>query len=117
MTVQLDKAMAEIVDALTAAGVRASADERDMNPPAAYVSVRRLAWDRLAGYSMDVAVYAVVPNTGRLPALAALGPMVEQIRAVWPAASATAEDLYPLDSGDPLPAFRFDLSVTVDDDD
>lgn len=113
---QLDTAIAAIVDRLTDAGIRASADERDMNPPAVYVSLRRLMFDHLAGYTMECALYAVVPNTGRLSSLAALGPLADQLRAVWPTAEAVAEDLYPLDPGDPLPALRFDLSVKVDDD-
>ena len=111
----LSAAVAAVVDELSAAGIRATADERDLNPPAVYVSPRRMDLNKLAGYSMTLAVYAVVPNTGRLTSLDALGPLVDQVRDVWGVTGGTFEDLTPLDAGDPLPAVRFDLSVTVEE--
>lgn len=112
----IDAVVAEVVDKLTAAGLRATADERDLNPPGVYVSARSIAFDRLAGYTTQFHLYAVVPNTGRRPSLAALGPLADQVRAVWDVRAGTFEDLAPLDQGDPWPALRFDLTIHACDD-
>lgn len=102
-----------VVDKLTAAGLTACADQRDLNPPAVYVTPPVVTWDKLAGYTATLDLYAVVPASGRLDALTALGPLLDAVRAVWPASEAFPVDLQPLEGTDPMPAYRLPLTVHV----
>lgn len=104
---------AQIVADLQAAGIPATADNRDLNPPGVYVAAPTLAWDRLAGYSLAYDLYAAVPNMGRLDALTQLGPLVEQVRGVWASDHAYPVDLIVPDRTDPLPAYRLPITVHV----
>jgi hypothetical protein len=106
-------AVTEMVTTLEAAGVTACADQRDLNPPACYVAPPSIAWNRLEGWTGTVDLYAVVPATGRVDALSALGPLVDAIVAVYPASVGYPIDLQPLDGTDPLPAYRLPVSIHV----
>lgn len=102
-----------VVAALVAAGLHATDDQRNLNPPGVYVTPPIITWDKLAGYTAALDLYAVVGATGRHEALAALGPLVDQVRAVWPARDGFPVDLQPLDGIDPMPAYRLPITVTV----
>ena len=112
----IGQATAVIVDKLTAAGIAACADMRDLNPPAVLVSAPVIDWDRLTGYTATWQLYAVVPNAGRLAALDTLGTLIEQVRAVWPVEHGDPVDLPSLDTADPLPAYRLPLQQRVCED-
>lgn len=105
-----------VVDALLDAGVPATDDQRDLDPPGVYVTPPIVTYDKLAGYTATLDMYAVVPAAGRREALAALGPLVDQVRAVWPVRDAFPVDLQPLEGTDPLPAYRLPLTVNVSGD-
>lgn len=109
----LSAALADVVDALTAAGIAAVVDMRDLNPPAVYVAAPQLAFDRLRGWTAVVDLWAVVPAAGRLQALSGLGPLLAQVIDVWPATAAYPADLPPLDGGDPMPAYRLTCPIRV----
>lgn len=108
--------VATVVAELLEVGLHATDDQRDLNPPGVYVTPPIVTWDKLgAGYTAALDLYAVVPAAGRHEALEQLGPLVDQVRAVWPALNAFPYDLAPLEGTDPLPAYRMPLIVTVGD--
>lgn len=111
----LAQATTQIVDALVAAGIEATADNRNLNPPAVYVAAPVVLYDRLAGYTLTYDLYAAVPNMGRLDALAQLGPLVAAVRDVWAGDSAHPVDLIVPDQTDTLPAYRIPITVHVGD--
>lgn len=102
-----------VVAALVAAGLHATDDQRDLNPPGVYVTPPDPTWNKLGGYSAALDLYAVVPAAGRHEALSQLGPLVDAVRAVWPVRQGFHVDLAPLEGTDPLPAYRLPLTVTV----
>jgi hypothetical protein len=102
----------EVVEMLTDAGIPATADTRDLNPPAVLVGAPSFVpGGRLAGDVATFTLWAVVPNAGRLAALDNLGPLVEQVTAVLACDAATPADLLVPDGGDPLPGYQ--LTATV----
>lgn len=102
-----------VVDALTAAGISATDDQRTLEPPAVYVTPPIITWSKLTGYSAALDLYVVVPAAGRHEALTALGPLVDRVRDVWPARDGFPVDLAPLDGVDPLPAYRLPITLEV----
>lgn len=106
-------AVLEVVDALTMAGISAVVDQRDLNPPGVLVSAPTITFNRLRGWTATLDLYAVVPSAGRAQSLAALGPLVDQVTAIWPATYGYPVDLPNLDGGDPLPAYRLPIPIRV----
>lgn len=104
----IDLALQQIVDDLKVAGIRATLDERDVNPPCVFVTFDPSggAFDRLVGSSWQAVVWlrCVAPNSGRKAAWRTLGPFVSRVRAVVPTRSWFPQDLIPPDGGDPFPA-------------
>ena len=103
----------EVAGKLEAAGLRVAVDQRDVNPPCVYVAPPTVSWDRLRGATATLDLYAVVPSSGRRTALVALGPLIEQVVAVWPASVGYPTDLQPLDVTDPMPAYRLPINLDV----
>jgi hypothetical protein len=116
VTVDLDGAVADVVDTLQAAGIRAAADPRDLNPPAVYVAPPELTF-RFAKLSYDATwtLAVVVPNTGRRQSLALLGPLVAAVVAVFPAiTTARPVDLVGgLEAAGPLPAYELTMTTRI----
>lgn len=116
MTVDLAGAVADVVDRLKAAGIRATADPRDLNPPAVYVAPPELSF-RFAKLTYDASwtLAAVVPNVGRKQALDLLGPLIESVLAVFPAITGgRAVDLTGgLDGGGPQPAYELTMTTRI----
>lgn len=103
----------DVVQRLSAAGLRATADVRDLNPPAVYVGSPSAAYGRLATWTSELDLYVVVPNAGRLEALAALGPMLEQVFDVMGGGTAFPFDLVVAGTPDPLPGYRIHYALKI----
>jgi hypothetical protein len=105
-----------VVDRLTAAGLRATLDERDVNPPAVYVGPPSVSW-RFHARDFDAVftAWVVVPNSGRDIALGNLGPLVDRAAAAIARPITTAEpgDLSVPDITAPLPAYRLSWTERV----
>ena len=102
----------EVVDLLAAAGITATADPRDLNPPGVLVGPPSFEpHARLAGITATYTLWAVVPNAGRLAALDALGPLIDQVSGAIRVDTAIPNDLLMPDGGDPLPGYQ--LTATV----
>lgn len=112
----LAQAAQAIVDRLTDAGVRASVDERDLNPPAVFVGPPVLSW-RFGKGSTDATwtLVAVVPNTGRNIALTNLGALVTSTAAALGLAIVTARpmDLSVPDQAAPLPGYALEFTQRI----
>jgi hypothetical protein len=102
-----------VTDQLTAAGIRACADTRDLNPPAVYVGAPTVQYGRLAAWTAQLTVYAVAPNAGRLDALTVLGPLLGQVFDVLGPTTATPFDLIVHGAPDPLPSYRCTYTLTI----
>lgn len=110
----LDAAVAAIVDRLKAAGVRACTDERDLNPPAVWVGPPILAFRFGKGfYDAEYHLFAAVPNTGRDTANKNLGALITAVQDALAGAVVTGRpiDLTVPDAAVPLPAY--DLTFTA----
>jgi len=103
--------LAQLVEDLSAAGVRATADQRTLNPPGALVALHAVAFTRLAGLDVEAVVYLVAPNAGTLDALAVLDNMIDPAALVTGADRFEAFPLSNLDGGDPLPALRATITL------
>lgn len=101
--------MADLATTLTAGGVRAVIDARDLNPPCALVAAPVFRWVFDSGrVTADWRVVAVVPSSGAMTELKALGDMLDTIAGVLGGAPVQATPMaYPdPGGGDPLPAYQ-----------
>ena len=113
----LAEAVAEVVARLTAAGIRATGDERDINPPCVYVGPPAVAWRFGRGdYSATFTATAVVPNSGRDIALRNLGALIETTAAALGHVVTSAEpaDYAVPDQAAPLPGYRMTWTARID---
>lgn len=114
----LDAAVAVIVDRLRAAGVRATADERDLNPPAVWVGPPLLAY-RFGKDSWDAEyhLFAAVPNSGRDTSNRNLGALITAVQNALGGAVATGRpmDLTVPDGAAPLPAYDLTFTARISD--
>lgn len=107
---------AGVLDALRAAGVRASLDARDLNPPAVLVTLEGLEHERLdPAYGLtEWALWLTVPDTGTLPTLTAVSTLLDQVAAVFMLEGPTRTDRLPHpDSPDGLPALRTTIRLPI----
>lgn len=74
-------AMQAEVDLLTAAGVRATLDERDVNPPCVLVRPPILTYRFGRGADAEWTYWLIVPDAGKSNAIAALGELIEAAQA------------------------------------
>lgn len=102
-------AVQSVVDRLTAAGVRATLDERDINPPTVYVAPPAVAF-RFAGGDMsaEFTAWCVTGAAGRSVDLVNLAELLELAGAAlhWAAVRADPADLLIPHQAAPLPAYR-----------
>ena len=112
-------ALAQLADALTAAGVPCALDPRDVQLPGAWLKRNGLTPDLLCGgMTMRVRVMLISPDVGTLDALRflddlyALAHLVMPSNVPTPATDTTA--LLP-DSATPYPATYFDVDVELTD--
>jgi hypothetical protein len=111
--IDLAGAVADVVDVLRAAGIRATGDRRNLNPPAVYVPPPVIAW-RFGKGTADLTwtIAAVVPNTGRVEALDNLSPLVDAVVAALPAITEGRPiDLTGIDQGGPLPCYELTMTT------
>lgn len=78
MTSELTAGLQRIADRLTAAGVPATIDPRDLNPPCAWVTVHDITTPMLCGgYEVRAAVCLIAGDAGSPLSLEALGTMLD----------------------------------------
>jgi hypothetical protein len=108
-------AIGGVLDRLRAAGIRACADVRDVNPPCVYVPPPTIAWRFGKGYAdLLWTVAAVVPATGRDVALKNLGPLLIDVAdalAATPLTDARPIDLGGVDGAAPMPAYELTFTT------
>ena len=112
-------AVQAVVDRLLAAGIRATLDERDINPPCVYVAPPALTW-RFGRGDFDAAftVWAVTGAAGRNVDLVNLGQLLDDVTAALGFAAVTAEpaDLLVPHQAAPLPAYRLTWTERIRQD-
>lgn len=101
---RLDEAAQVIVDRLKSQGIRATTDERDINPPCVYVRPPGLAFRFGKGWDAQWAVVAVVPDNGH--ALAALGPLVDEVQSALGIVTARPVSLQVPGGAAPFPGYE-----------
>lgn len=104
---------------LVAAGIRATMDGQDLNPPAVYVTPGNIEDLTFCGGEMRAVMYLVVGDTLESRAVAALsdhlGPLLEALAVLsLPIVPPiTPETVLPASGGSPLPALRIITSLNV----
>lgn len=113
----LDAAAAAIVAQLAAAGIRATVDERDLNPPCVWVGPPTLSW-RFGKGTWDAGwvLTAVVPDTGRGYSNNALAALVVRVQDAmgWLAQNARPVALIvPGTGGTPMPGYEMTFTQRI----
>lgn len=109
-------AVAQVVEALTAGGVRAAADLRDLNPPGVLVRPPEVRWrfgkDRGGA---DWVLWAIVPDAGTSAALAGLGELLEKTQAALGGLVVAGRpiDVQAVDGAGTLPAYELTFSTDL----
>lgn len=112
----LADAVHEVLDRLTAAGVRATDDERNLNPPAVFVAPPAIEWRFRGGdYTASWTLWCVTGSSGRSVDLVNLGELVEAVGAALhlPMIRGEPADLLIPHQAAPLPAYRLTWSARV----
>lgn len=116
-TFQLAGAVGDLLDQLTGAGIRATADIRNINPPCVYVPPPWINWRFGKGYvDLSWTLNLVVPNSGRDVALKNLGPLlIDVYEALVPINCAPTDARYSEltvpDGGPPMPCYEMNLTT------
>lgn len=116
MATPVTAAMAAILDALTAGGVRAVADERDIVPPCVLLNAPSLAYRfGKGGWSADWTLWAIVPDSGRLVALENLDLLMSQVQTALGGAVVAAAPISVagVDGSPPLPGYALTWQETI----
>ena len=109
-------AVADVLGRLTAAGIRASNDERDINPPCVYVSPPAIEWRFAAGdFTALFTAWVVTGAAGRNIDLRNLGDQLDQVGIAlgYVALRADPADLLIPQQAAPLPAYRLTWSERI----
>lgn len=106
--VDLAGATQAVVDRLKAGGVAATADGRDLNPPAVRVNPPQLAYRfGKGGWDATWTAVAAVPDTGHTDALRALGELLEAAQAALSYAGVSARPVdVNLEDGGTVPGYE-----------
>jgi len=114
--VNVADAVQGIVDRLLAVGIRATLDERDINPPCVYVAPPPITW-RFARNDFDAefTIWCVTGAAGRNVDLVNLGELLDDVTAALQFAAVRGEpaSLLVADQAAPLPAYRLTWSERV----
>jgi hypothetical protein len=103
----LKGAMQGIVDELVAAGVRATLDARDVNPPCVLLRTPTLNWRfQKGGWDAGFEADLLVPDSGRRGALADVGNLISTVQEAlnYRGVSARPED-FLLADGSTVPGY------------
>lgn len=112
--VDIDAAVQDIVDRLTTAGVRATVDGRDLNPPAVQVRPPTMHYRFGRCANADWQVWVVVPDTGMRTSLAALSTLLEDTQAALNLAGVDATpNTVTLADGGTVPAYVLTWSSKI----
>lgn len=120
MAIQVAPVMASLVEALNAAGVRASVDLGQVNPPAVWVVPESIdQWTGCAA-QLQVALYAAVPDQGEAGAVSALDGLLGRLLDALDGLSLPygtepirAQRIATSNGGPELPAWRVVTQLTV----
>lgn len=120
----ITKSLGYVVDVLNAAGIDASFDPQKINPPAVWVSARRLARPKLGGPAdVVVDVFLITRDAGIDSAIRVLEEMLETIIEVIEDDDRLELDWQDTDlgqsvtlpqGGSPLPAYK--IAITVENE-
>lgn len=69
-----------IIDQLVGAGIRASVDARDLQPPCVQLRPPTLTYRFGKGWDADWEAWVMVPDAGQTQALAMIGPFLDQVQ-------------------------------------
>jgi len=109
-------AVQSVVDRLTAGGVRATLDERDINPPCVYVAPPALDYRFGAGtFTAEFTAWAVTGAAGRAVDLRGLAELLGAagVALDWAGIRADPADLLVPHQAAPLPAYRVTWSERI----
>ena len=109
-------AVRSVVDRLTAAGIRACLDERDINPPCVYVAPPAVSFRFGRGdFTAAFTGWCVTGAAGRNVDLVNLGELLELAAAAleWRVVTADPADLLIPHQAAPLPAYRITWTETI----
>ena len=100
-------ATAEILKALTDAGVRAVDDARDINPPCVYLTPPQgtLRFDK-GKADATWTIYLVTGDAGARPATKALSDLLDKLAGRFPFTTFERVALAVPGGGDPLPSYQ-----------
>lgn len=105
--VNIRQAMDEVVAALTAAGIRATVDGRDANPPCVLVRPPVMSFRFGKGYwDAEMTAWALVGDAGMGPSMTALGELVTAVQTALGFVVVTARpDETTLADGSTVPTY------------
>lgn len=111
----MGEAMDAVVSTLTAAGIRAVVDERDVNPPCAWLREPTLSYRfNKGGYDVSWRLLAVVPDSGRRVAIDGLADLIDQIQTALAGAVVAAAPVdVPTGDGAVLPGYELTWSDRI----
>lgn len=109
----LPTVLADVAEALTAAGIPSSTDPTTVPVPGCWVTVDTMNADRLAGdWSVTGALYLFARDNGHNAAIAVLSAMIATVAEVFPSAATAVPDSLALPGHPgPLPAFRITIDI------
>lgn len=107
----------QLARALTAGGVQADADPRNLRPPCAWLSPRTLDPNIMTGGTVGVDVFLIARDNGAIAAHTALTDLLDKALAVVDADEPIQLDQsVTLSTGGPLPAYRFRTNIEFCED-
>jgi hypothetical protein len=116
MTITIYQAMADLADVLTAGGVRAALDTRDLNPPCVLITPPAVTLRFADGsWAADWRVLCVAPSAGTRQALDTISDLVSRMQAALGGlpVSGSPYELAVDGQSDPLPAYQFTWNTRV----
>lgn len=115
----LADATGDVVELVTAAGLEATDDPRNLNLPGCWVTPAAIQFDRMAGTTGSWELYLVAPDTGPRESLRTLDGMLRQLRGALGASITGARvagvNLANHGGGD-LPALQVSIELEITED-
>lgn len=110
----IEQAAQAIVDRLTAAGIRATFDARDANPPCVLLRSPTISYRFGTCHDMSWTAWIIVPDSGRSQVMKTFGTLLDQVQAAleYAAVSATPDDAVMPD-GSTLPIYALTWSERI----